>query len=513
MATRAKGTKEQSMSNRLAKYAASFIAFASDVPIRVDGQQRRFAEVWTAFQKTWLDAIAPSAEAVANGSKAPIGKHWTEAVKGSAKTTMVAMLVLWLVAFSRRALKIQIAASDQEQAAEVRSAAADVLRAIPWLASRVRIDKWAITCRATGSVCDILAADTAGASGGRPDVLVLEELVQIAKEEFVGHLLNNASKIPDGLVLVTTNAGFVGTFQWTLRELARTSDRWRFLQGNDRPPHISEHEWNVEARTRNPAARYARLFQGVWSSGVGDALDESDLLAAVDDTLGPMNGREKGFAFCSGLDLGIRHDHSALVVLGVHGQTQRVRLAACRSWAPGLGGTIDLEAVEDAVLAMHRKFRATVYFDPFQCQLLAQRCKRQGVRMVEIPFTGQHLNRMASDLLDVFRSRRIDLFNEPGLLRDLRRLTIVEKSYGFRLESTRDADGHADKATALALALLGVPKAQRARPAGPWGPLSLSPPATPASTMRGIAGGNRSTYGEPFDPFYKPGGRPSPKFF
>ena len=39
------------------------------------------------------------------------------------------------------------------------------------------------------------------------------------------------------------------------------------------------------------------------------------------------------------------------------------------------------------------------------------------------------------------------------MLTDLSRLTIVEKSYGFRLESVRDADGHADTATALAIAL------------------------------------------------------------
>jgi hypothetical protein len=36
---------------------------------------------------------------------------------------------------------------------------------------------------------------------------------------------------------------------------------------------------------------------------------------------------------------------------------------------------------------------------------------------------------------------------------DLGRLTIVEKSYGYRLEAVRDEHGHADLATALAIAL------------------------------------------------------------
>ena len=73
--------------------------------------------------------------------------------------------------------------------------------------------------------------------------------------------------------------------------------------------------------------------------------------------------------------------------------------------------------------------------------------------MKEVPFTGKNLDLMATTLLDVFRSRRIELFNCPPLIADLRRLTIEEKSYGYRLSATRDEAGHADTATAFAIAL------------------------------------------------------------
>lgn len=453
--------------DRITTYLNDPTAFASDVPMRVAGQQRRFGEVWTSFQHGVLTAIAPALLAVAVGTKPPVGKFWIEGVKGSAKTSMIAMLILWLVSFSRRPLKIQIAASDQDQAAEVRSAAKDILSMWPLLSRRVKIDRWQITCRATSSVVEILAADTAGAAGGRPDVLVLEEAVCITKQEFAAHLLDNASKIPDGIVIVSTNAGFLGTWQWTLREFARTTPRWSFHQGTETPPHMDPAEVE-EARVRNPRARFDRLFRCIWSAGSGDALDELDLLAAVDQKLEPMTTTQTGFAHALGLDLGVRHDHSAVTVIGVHGKSQRIRLAHCQSWAPGVTGRVDLPAVEATVIELAKRFNAPVYYDPYQCELLAQRARRQGVRMVEVPFSGGNLNRMASDLLDVFRSRRLDLYPDSGLLRDLRRLTIVEKSYGFRLESTRDADGHADKATSLALALLGVPEALT-RTIGPWG--------------------------------------------
>jgi hypothetical protein len=55
--------------------------------------------------------------------------------------------------------------------------------------------------------------------------------------------------------------------------------------------------------------------------------------------------------------------------------------------------------------------------------------------------------------MDVFRSRRLELYNHPALIADLGRLTIEEKSYGHRLSAVRNASGHADLATALAIAL------------------------------------------------------------
>ena len=66
----------------------------------------------------------------------------------------------------------------------------------------------------------------------------------------------------------------------------------------------------------------------VWASGMGDALDAQDIEAAIDRELRPMATSEPGFAYVAGLDLGIKSDHSALVVLGVNGSTQRIRLAS-----------------------------------------------------------------------------------------------------------------------------------------------------------------------------------------
>lgn len=424
--------------------------------VHLDNGQR-FGDVMTPDQREWLEALTPALSAVANGERSPtVQKFWLEAVKGNAKTTIDALLTLWLLAFNRvGGLLIQVAAADADQAAEVKRAAEDILRANPWLAEVITILTDRIVCQRTESEAEILAADVAGSHGARPDVLILDELVHVQKTEFLENLLDNAAKIPTCLVLATTNPGFTGTWAWKQRELARTSRRWHFQQITMPPPWIDPAEIE-EARLRNTPTRFARLWGGVWSSGSGDFLDPCDVAACV-TMHGPLLKALPEFVFVGGLDLGIKHDHSALVMLGVHRQNRRRRLAMVKRWAPGSAGKVDLTEVQAGVKAACDLFQPrALNYDPYQAELMAVQLRRQGCRMVEVPFIGANLNEMASEILETFTSRNIDLYNDAGLIRDLGRLTIVEKSYGYKLESVRDSDGHADSAIATALALLAA---------------------------------------------------------
>lgn len=442
------------------------------------------------FQRERFTGIDPALLAVAKGDKPPIGRYWWEATKGASKDSDLAVCLLWLLAFTRRPLACQVGAADQDQAGELRKAAKDILRLNPWLAERVDVQQWRLVCSGTDSTCEIIAADVAGSHGARPDVLILNELSHVTKQEFAENLLDNAAKVPHGLVVLATNAGFIGTYQAKWREIALTSDRWATHIYSRPSPWLDPAEME-EAKRRNSQARYLRLWHGVWASGQGDALDLADIEAAVDRALLPLVGRDPvrshlapgirwptaqpvdrpvRLAFAAGLDLGIKHDHSALVVTGTNPLTRRIRLADCRNWAPSpVTRKIDLEQVEHAVLDAHRRFRLSVVnYDPYQAELMAQRLRKQGVPMREVTFTGNNLNNMASTLLETFRSRCIDMYDCPRLVADLQRLTIVEKSYGYKLEATRDADGHADTATGLALALLSATTVSSTSTGG-WG--------------------------------------------
>jgi hypothetical protein len=480
------------------RFAADPEAFRADLVIPAAGGPERFGACMADFQAKDFRALDPSFIALRDGGRPPVGRFWLERTKGASKDSDLATLVLWLLAFSKRSLTIQIGAADKDQADEMRKAAKAVLRLNPWLAALVEVQSWSIRNPRTDSAAEIIPADVVGSHGARPDLLILNELSHIAKQEFAANLMDNAAKVPAGVVVIATNAGFDPSWQIQWREAARTSSRWYFSAVSDPAPWLDPAEID-EAERRNSPSRFARLWGGIWVSGGGDALEPADVQAAVRADLGPMVGTEPGWLFVAGLDLGVKQDRAALCILGKHvghaelaaeqpearqrapvtaalvdlgildaapepepvyntvPGTSRLRLAWIQSWAPGPGGQVDLSAVENAVLAAHNRFNlAAVNYDPHQCALLAQRATAAGVPMVETSFTGSNLDAMASGLLEVFKAREVDLYLDPALVADLGKLRIVERSFGYKLEAPRDATGHADRATALTLAVLGA---------------------------------------------------------
>src|SRR5262249_45137340 len=152
----------------------------------------------------------------------------------------------------------------------------------------------------------------------------------------------------------------------------------------------------------------------------------------------------------------------------------RIRLAHTRIWRPTKGVKVNLQDVENAIVDMHERFALRqVNFDPWELRYLASRLqagnlgrmagqpkfgqeRKQTVPLVEIPPTGNNLQAMASAVLEAFNDRRLELFEDADLRRDLTRMRVVEKSYGFRIESPRDATGHGDMGSAFQLALLAA---------------------------------------------------------
>ncbi|MCA9109808.1 MAG: hypothetical protein KDA52_07665, partial [Planctomycetaceae bacterium] len=300
--------------------------------------------------------------------------------------------------------------------------------------------------------------------------------------------------------------GFEESWQRGIYETVQASEEWYFSRLEGPVASWIDQKRLDEQRRLLPEPQYRRLWLNEWSSGSGDALQADDIEAAV--VLPGPPGYEQGYSYFAGLDLGISRDRSALAIVGRHvgysvrrenvvqpvtsrlddvlvdlglkaapmidtadeydyiEGTHRLRLAQIQSWKPPKGGKIDLQAVEDAVLDAHARFGLRcVLFDPHECEAMAQRLSRRGLRM--IPFTASQsaLTEMAATLLQAFNDGQVELFRHELLLAQLRQLRIIERtSGGFRLQSPRNSDGHGDLATAYAQAIVAAKRYGAATP-------------------------------------------------
>jgi hypothetical protein len=448
------------MDNPLAKYASDFLAFAADLHVPLGAGSGRLGDHWAEFQRRDFEAMAPSLLALARGEVPKLRRFWIERTKGGSKDSDVAVAILWLLAFAPRFVRVQVGAFDREQASELRLIARAILDIEAplnrLLADVIEVQQYRIVAHADSvgpeSVAEILTSDSWGSHGSRPDVVIANELSHVQSEAFMQTLLDNADKIPHSLVIVATNAGEIGSWQEAWRDIARESDRWHVSVLNEPAPWVSAEDL-AESQKRNPPHRFNRLWRGVWSSGEGDGLNPGDITACT--TLKGPQHRRHDRIYCAGLDLGINRDHSALCILAADPRKGMVELAALWSWNPAdTGGKVDLIEVRHVVSTAYQMYRFIgCKYDFWQAELMAQELQADGVPMSETKMGAEDLNLITRSLLDAFSNRRIALYYDPDLERDLYRIRVKETLRGFKLDAVRDDSGHADRAVALALCL------------------------------------------------------------
>jgi hypothetical protein len=381
---------------------------------------------------------------------------WLERTKGGSKDSDVGLMILWLLLFSRRPLLIELGAEKQTQAAETKEAMSDAVRLNPWMQSQIKIQVSKVLCERTGGKLDILTTDDMGTHGSRPDVTVCNELTHVTKENFMATMMDNADKIAWNFAIIALNAGFQRSWQERWRELYEGQpDRWFFQKVSDVAPWITAENLS-NAQRRNSVSRFNRLWKGIWATGKGDALDADDIALAFRVLLQPQPSAFSDHICIGGVDIGVRRDHAAVTILGAKPASHRVQLAACESWAPGADRPVNLPAVRDRILELHEIYHPSVWnFDPTEMELMAQELAQKGLSMNAVRFKGENCDIMAMALLEAFRGRRIDLYEDECLKDDLYSLRIKEIAFGkHKLEApSTSTGGHADRGISLTIAL------------------------------------------------------------
>jgi len=431
--------------------------------ITIDGQRGpiTFERCMAPFQKACFEDMADSLRSLRDGKNPEKKRFWIERTKKASKDADLALIILWLVAFVKRPFYIQVGAADRDQAKIVKDRIENIIHYNPWLSKYVEVVQWQVRSTKTKlggtqplALVEILSSDISGAHGGTPDLLIINELSHMTKWEFAENLMDNADGVAQGMVIIATNAGFKGTKAEVWRNNALASPDWY--------PHIlaSPAPWHdkkflEDAKKRNTHSRNLRLWKGVWVSGKGDALSD-EAIEWCFQMKGPESERKPGLMYIGGLDIGISHDHSALVVLAVDPIERMVKTAYWKAFEPNSEtGEVDLQYVEAECIRINQIFvMAGLYYDPTEARLMAQRLRTK-IAMRPMQFTPKNLSLMAESLIQVVESRRLLAYDDQDgtLRRDFGKFDIVEKPYGYKLEAVSDEFGHADVGTALVIAL------------------------------------------------------------
>jgi phage terminase large subunit-like protein len=479
----------------LASLQSDPAAFRDALRIDADAGPVAFGKALDPWQREDFEAIDPALRHVVGQDVEAKQRIYLERPRGHSKTTDIAAAASWLLFASRRKINGVACAADKDQAALIRDACDTLVRQNPWLAQIIEVQGAKVINKHTGSVLTILSSDAASSYGVLIDFAIVDELTHWLRRDLWDSIFSAAAKRRHCLLLVISNAGFRESWQWELREAIRTDPAWTFRRLDGPVASWITPERLEEQRRLLPAKVFARLWLNQWADGAGDAFEAADVDAAV--TLSGPTGCEQGWSYLAGLDIGLRRDSSALVVLGKHvghskrtvrqpkklagplaaladldffdapqpevtyqhvGGTGRLRVAAVRLWNPQ-AGRVELDEIERAILRLHEIFKLQrLAFDPWQAEHLGQRLAKRGLRCDPVQFTPQSLQSMATATLDAFRERQIELFPHTELVADLKAMRVVEKSYGFRLAPGSAPEGtrHGDAATALAIALHSI---------------------------------------------------------
>lgn len=450
-------------------YAACPALFRKDLVIEAQGRRKPLGQVLEPWQASdFAAADGGWLQAVGRGKGEAIKRLYLERPRGHSKTSDIAVMCAWAMTFCKKPLRGYAAAASRWQAGLLRNAIHKVLSLNPWLRTVLKADRNTIRNIGVhhpgeGGTLEILSSESGTSYGPEPDFVICDELTQWGDgdgSELWNSLLSSAGKKSTCILVIISNAGGMmgDSWQWKVRELARVEKGWHFstLDG-PQASWISEADLD-EQRLFLSGKAFQRLWLNQWTQG-GDALDGTDIEGCI--TLdAPFESGVFGCDYVAGLDLGVKRDHAAFVVLAADRREHRVRLVDCRSWKPIMipgekEKKVDLIAVQEYVeesVAEHKI--KMVHYDPAEAGLMAQQLTRAGVPMDEKRFVAKNLDEMASALLQAVRSRSLDLYRDKELIHDLLRLNIVQKKFGFKLEAARDqTTGHADRAIALAIAL------------------------------------------------------------
>lgn len=388
--------------------------------------------------------------------------------KKTGKSTLAAAIALWFL-ITKPMSETYLLASDVEQSQLVCfDKLCKSIRMNPLLRDIVKIRPGKNYIEYEDSVVRILSPNTSVA-GINPSLVIAEELWSwtTAEHKRSWDELTCVPTREENLNLVTSYAGFSedeDSILWLLYKSGidqaegREEPDERFLFRWFGEELYSQVPWVKPAylplqRKRLRENSYKRLHCNMWASSEEAFVDALVLDACTN--LDCQRGHEFDKPVVVGVDIGLKHDSSAITLVGkIDSETLAVVDHAC--FVPVGGQTLDLEKTVEAMLLIYQKryeIRA-IYYDPFQFARSAKTLQGKGLRLVEYCQTVQNTVAMTECLSGLLHNQNLILYESAELRQHLLNASIKETQRGYRLVKKRQSK-LIDLAVSLAMAVQG----------------------------------------------------------
>jgi len=438
--------------------------------IPTDAGPRPWIDVAEPQQIADHDAMIPAirrAMGLDPGGDGPSAAYW-ERPRAGGKTTDMGMTAANIVFGSPAGTRQLWFAVDEGQAKLGRDSIDDGVRLTPGLEQFIAVQSTRVLGKHNGSDLTIMASHLASSWGPTPSACYVDELTHWSNEELLDSVISSWGKSARALLIIGSNAGLgMGNSQhWRVRELFR-EDPTLYFGRFEKPPERIMPRLAQQEKLMTPS-QFRRVWLNEWQAGSGDALPGEKIRRAIVHTSPLLYRQPEEWTIAGvGVDAGYGNDASSVVgVLGSH-RTGKLRVVQVVNQK-----TADLGRLRDTIVAMgHQYLTRYVAADPWQMLRVCEELGTMGFDVVGQHQTGNVLTKQASSLLEAFNDERIELYSgDPAsdlLVEDLFSARIVERSYGYKVESPRNEHGHGDRLSALlmvlpaALEALGQPMIER----------------------------------------------------
>jgi hypothetical protein len=205
----------QAMMQRMATDPAYF---RSQLNIEVAGSVVRYADVAADWQETDFAAMDAMCLRCVGHTKADVTpmRSLLERCRGASKTSDLAIMACWALAFATFPARLISASGAKDQARLLRDAIRRLAELNPWLGSILEINQYTVRNIRNGAELEILSSEGATNFGQLCDAVLVDELHNWPDTESAKHfwyvVSSTITKKQNCVCLVISNAGRAGRY-------------------------------------------------------------------------------------------------------------------------------------------------------------------------------------------------------------------------------------------------------------------------------------------------------------